>query len=1116
MSSAIEKVGIINIIDEAFDGVYFNGEKYTPYSIENNSTILSFLKKAYSELKNGNIYDSELLDAYKEATSRVLLKLEQIESERIYEYNFVINNNNDENGYFVDLLKPFFKMLWEKYVKRDYSKTLLDDEQKRGYYEIIDGENTFNGYRENIAIGINLTPSYENDKVSYNEINNKYFIRFNGITPRGEENIKIYYNGEIFRSTNDINIFYGMLSETLNYAGGIEHYVRRPSSKNNFYKIYFAFENGFVVDDLNEYQNLNGNIYDLFVSLNKALNSDDRTNYFQEHLKRYFYSGVLNRYREKKIIDKETGVVSTDLNFDRNSNILPGTYETLSGKGENIGGVQTIDFDKRVVMGNSEYHRLMFSKSYYNVENNEIKIFINKKRLTGLLSKLKKYDGVKEYLNFTKKKYNNLKKQNETFDERLLYDVEKEDELEEILLKEMLFAVEPVFWPTNSDSYSDWNKKFFVDNVNNFQKVYFYSDDRYVKEDELLKQISIKEGKNAQYSKTVRKRNISLQYDDKNLIINLKYEGPLKIDNEDTKIYYLGEGYINLRKVPQKFKDNKVSKLIDNEYTNINSHFESEEFTSTLDDREISVVHITPTNLNNTKYGYTNSIKIVSESEKEESFEKIPDNFNIVSENNDSIKITIEEAINKSPKLEMSTELEEGVWIARTFPKYKYGTLYNEGDHFELECTEFANYNDLNTIKQIKVVNIGNNNERYLFNVKNVKKILTKFEFNNFNINDESLENLGLTNIVNGIIYIPQSSLINTKNNEITLKNNENESFEFKNEDLNITYADEEILNTINYISDVSIDSDVWSENTVLNLNTDEYYVDKEKIDDKYYTLYVDDVEENIEYRVEYRLILDKTIGNENIYINKDLEVEILDFVQTFGRPPKKELRQEVYRQDDGFTVAKQYEMPKERKNLNIDISINVRKSLRINRSLDKNHFFNTNIFYIENRPRLNVDFILVGLLKLNGLDKKINIKKVSVKNKLDEQKYVTYVKDAKKINIDAKTKVTYYFTPKERLDLNENINIYLNLKEDDINIDTVFNNYRAFILFRRIGDIYYGIADENYMLKEEKIVISDKNEIKKEVEFGDFLLRKDIINNDKQIDTVRVSKVGLAFELLS
>jgi hypothetical protein len=26
MSSSIEKVGIINIIDEAFDGVYFNGE----------------------------------------------------------------------------------------------------------------------------------------------------------------------------------------------------------------------------------------------------------------------------------------------------------------------------------------------------------------------------------------------------------------------------------------------------------------------------------------------------------------------------------------------------------------------------------------------------------------------------------------------------------------------------------------------------------------------------------------------------------------------------------------------------------------------------------------------------------------------------------------------------------------------------------------------------------------------------------------------------------------------------------------------------------------------------------------------------------------------------------
>ena len=41
------------------------------------------------------------------------------------------------------------------------------------------------------------------------------------------------------------------------------------------------------------------------------------------------------------------------------------------------------------------------------------------------------------------------------------------------------------------------------------------------------------------------------------------------------KKIYLGNGYINLKKVPQKFKDNKVSKLIDSEDTNKRENYES-------------------------------------------------------------------------------------------------------------------------------------------------------------------------------------------------------------------------------------------------------------------------------------------------------------------------------------------------------------------------------------------------------------------------------------------------------------------------------------------------------------------------------------------------------------
>lgn len=152
-------------------------------------------------------------------------------------------------------------------------------------------------------------------------------------------------------------------------------------------KFYFAFENGFVVDNNNEYENPNGKIYELFEHIKKSLydkNSDALIGY----LKNYLYTGVVSRYREKKIEDKETSVHSEELNVGKDANVIPYVYEKLNGKGGKIGSLKTINFGTNKVSEETEYQRLIFDEAYYNVNTNKIEIYINKNYLNDNLKNL--------------------------------------------------------------------------------------------------------------------------------------------------------------------------------------------------------------------------------------------------------------------------------------------------------------------------------------------------------------------------------------------------------------------------------------------------------------------------------------------------------------------------------------------------------------------------------------------------------------------------------------------------------------------------------------------------------------------------------------------------------
>ena len=905
--AALDTIGLVNIIDECFDR--YNG-RYTPYDIEENAHTLSFLKNAYSIIKDGSIFeDEDLLNVYKECVEKILKKLNQIENRKIYEYSFNVGYNESAKDYFYEFLSD----LW-KYSSRKFPRNLTENERKIGYYETINGKTFFNGYRENIVIGGILTPKYIDDNVEYTVDNNPTCIKFIGITENNPY-IQLFIDGRLIGTYNTFKLFWDEF-ENLSLA----EFAKFSSIYSlETYKVYFAFSQGFVVNDMNEYENPNGVVYDIFESLQKTLNNNGEENFFKEYLKKYLYTGIVSRYREKKIEDKETSLVSEDLNFGRFDNVIPGVYETLSGKGGNIGGVQTIDFDHKEELGLLSYQRLMFDSSYYNPETSKIELYINKIYLNDNIKRLANYNGISSdnngsYLSYLKEKYSTLKYYNDSsFGKSEVIDyLNQEEEIERILLKEEFFAIEPNFCPDSNLTNKYWDQDFFINNIKSLQKVYFYNDKHYSSNDEILKELNAAElvaatenlnnakteeeieraKKNLErvnenidkYTKTQRKINISIGSDDDNLIIYLQNDNDFS--NEITEKKYLGKGYITLKKVPQKFKDNKVSKLVDNEYTNKNAYFESEEFSSLLDDRETITVHLSEdTRLHQTSTGfvpaftgeYLNCIK----------------NGNSVSFEHDTIDYY--------EKLD--------------FPSFKKGVLYKTDDYIELECTDFADKVDIGSITQIRVMSTLSNSARYLFNVRNVKKSYKTYVKEEIIFDLADLNKEGLSYAINNTFKPAGDIKYNIESEIVKLnKKSANEEILTTNDGEDYTLTIKQSIDTSdkNYVIDTYSDEESAINDTSIILNNqDDVFL--KKYTDEEYCLDLSSLEKTtIEIAFfEYRLVLEKNeytkyADIDNIISDDGLNVYILDYIQMSGRPIRKELQYSTY-DDKGFIDEKNF-----------------------------------------------------------------------------------------------------------------------------------------------------------------------------------------------------------------
>ena len=997
-SGSIDKIGLINIIDDAFDEYY--KKKDPSYesidTIERNSTIFSFFEKLYAVIKDGSVFkDKDLVEAYRKAITNCQTKLRQIENRKIYQYNCNLKGSTGDLDLKKNGLATLLTELW-KYADRNFPDNLTENEQKYGYYEIINEKKVFNGYKENIIISSKLYPRYTDDEVDYSmfdlEITDEYGDKktikangscikiygfdgqsktVNGVTYKAPY-AEVYINGILYNIYDRLekligeNRNSGIMGLTANQLACLYSQGSIPS----IMLVEYAFENGFTVNDMNEYESANGVMYELFTAALRSLDGD--RNYLMDYLKEYFYRGIVERYRERKIEDKSTALKVSTLDATYGTNVIPKVYETLSGKAGNIGGLQTIDFDRKVELGVAEYNRIMFDAAYYIFDTNTIELYINRNYINRLMKQLGSYEDIDKYIAQMASQFISNKA-----DEEYIDYFDETEEINELLLRSMFFAVEPYFQPSDISKYP-FNQKFFTNNVPNFQKVYFYNNKTALREDNVLKNLTAAEGSDKSWSASKREVNISLRYDRENMILVLYNDEDIVVDtsvfNRDSsgkiteevsaKSYldklnnkysgagrvYLGNGYINIGKVPQKFKDNSVSKLIDNGDTNKNSFFESTEFASAMDDREFAVSHGSRGGVFTRETFENNVVKR----------EEMAEEYNVFINTNGQYTTGIygnPRQVGTNGKLVVNNSIE--VFSEVKMPKWKKATLTKEDHYFELECTNFAKYNDLGSISQIRVMDATNALERWMFNVRSVEKRRTAYEYKYFELDIEDLSKYDMTYVLNNIVYFP-SKFASVGGDTLTYLRNVEETVSLSTE--NIIVDDEvsgkkydvdssivitvpdEVLADKTYVfgDDLIFPSFDYSPEVFVNNDSNVF---EGANSNKTYTLVLDELEKTeILYEFKYYLILEKASGNSEYDHTQPLEVIIMQFVQMDGAPKRVELPQVGYMVDGNSNkvIATKYKPRRIRESINPmrlknDPKIKVRFS-RGQTMLNRNH----------------------------------------------------------------------------------------------------------------------------------------------------------------------------------
>lgn len=688
---------------------------------------------------------------------------------------------------------------------------------------------------------------------------------------------------EAFRSkiiNNDTTIINGDegVSRDKFYIGWLfNQYMMSDSinkeSKNDLFTTV-VFSDGFLVDYLNNYENNISIFLDIFNSIEKTLNSENsdkksssRINYFKNYLKKYFYDGILERYRTNKIEDKNTDVKIADYNIEGKKFPVNNVYEKLNGKARNLNGLGTLDFGYYRKNGQNKFvnYKIDYiyisnsSSEFYTGSTYKLELYISTKNLDSAMRTIAKYGSYADssgssYLDHMASRYKKF--QNTAFQDAVSYitgtgnyeGIGGYEKLKEIILKNYFFAVRINFQELDSNTFEFKKKENevssatkelreqFIEIRNDLENEFFYNDDG------------------------VCTIDFSFSEDGKYLILNV--DTGVQGNNFQDKTS-LGNGILYTKRLIQKLKDNIVSKSRSDFNIIRDILFEPQDFYSVLDDRDTSVV-IT------------------------------------------SGMITDSDGSN--------LEKNDGKLTEINFPEYKYSDLYKDkktGDYW-LDVTNFSTYNDIEALQQIRIVDFYDNSEKYLFNVKGTKSIyITDTKFNidlNFNTIGKVAKEKGVSYYDGSTIYL-DANLIASAEEPIQLVSDDNETINIENENITIS-SNVDLGDNILYSNGTLVSSNVA--NNVKLLSNPYYYLDGNNYN----------IDSTTYYEVKKYLILEPNINSPDIALSEmtalsdnnvsiiiyPTKVKIVDYIISNGNSKFLELPKVFYDKDNNTKEFSYYE----------------------------------------------------------------------------------------------------------------------------------------------------------------------------------------------------------------
>ena len=733
-----KKYGILNIIDHHFDN-----NPPTPYELDNNesASLNSFFINAWDFFRD-----------YLDSTEKNIERL----------YCYYLSAIDCENFlYGLSRYKPR-RCYLDKYDEKVFKEYLTN------LYNFYYSRNSFN----------------DSDTFEFiNNIDKKPNLK-NGI-----------YQVKIYLTNNGKET----LVEQKDFDSYFNDYVKSDGLKSNAYYFEYVVENDFDIDSFGDVTNGISVFFELFDSIRKTcisylgLNSEDEKgepdnfrenfNYYEEYFKLYFYKVLTEKYRTKNIEDTLLQELKyTDPGYEK---IIEKIYAKMNGKNGNLGSPNMTVVSKETRFnGKFNSLKIPFYKSNFS-KGGVLSFYAEKRHLPKTFNTIKNYDSLKDYF----EKISNEKIQQYVYDDISREELQKyyEENKTEIInekIKELIYSVKPNFNFTFDNyelktKYEDKKAEIYKNSHKNFEVKEFNNSN------------AIEFGREFTGKKVRDYAKIS--------IIN-----PYIKDLENPENIDLGSGYLNIQQFEPIAKDNFVTNFnsslfeFDKAKTRIidsnrikKENLENEytyDLSKTEDLRLLDKVTLGHNNVDKISKSFivkTEDLEEIPEDIPENGIENSKDKKIAVRHKYEDFITTLEDkeitishlskvSLGFAKDLEWCTGYEKNGYIEekKEIPNYKKTNIYiGEDDSYLLDVSDFANYNNVESIKQIELIDYKTG-KLYSFISGGIKEqtYLDEYACIEFDNDNPYIDNSVLYNYIVGKIENHSLEVDSVETNSIKIK----------------------------------------------------------------------------------------------------------------------------------------------------------------------------------------------------------------------------------------------------------------------------------------------------------------------------------------------------------